>query len=142
MKEIGGYLELELFKGKEYYSELVAVNSGRNALLYVLKAKNVKKLYIPYFLCESVSKMCKKEGYEYAYYNINADLTPDFDKELANEEYVYIVNYYGQLSDEKILSLKNKYKNIILDNVQAFFQKPIDGIDTVYSLRKFLSHTM
>jgi len=33
--------------------------------------------------------------------------------------------------------MKRRWKRIIFDNVQAFFQKPVDGIDTVYSCRKF-----
>ena len=32
---------------------------------------------------------------------------------------------------------KQKYGRIILDNTHAFFQKPLDGVDTIYSCRKF-----
>ncbi len=137
MKEIGGYLELEQFNGEEFYSDLVAVNSGRNALLYILKAKKIKKLFLPYFLCESVSKMCEKEGYDYEYYSIDEAFLPKLDKKLGDKEYLYVVNYYGQLGNDILLELQAKYQNIIVDNVQAFFQKPIKGIDTVYSCRKF-----
>jgi hypothetical protein len=110
MKEIGGYFGLEQLVSNEYYSDLISFNNGRNALLYLLKAKNIKKLYIPYYLCNSVSDMY---------------------------EYLYIVNYYGQLTDEKVIDLKRQYLQIILDNIQAFFQKPVAGIDTIYSCRKF-----
>lgn len=137
MKEIGGYFGLEQFSGEEYYPELVAVNNARNALLYILKARQVKKLYIPYFLCDSVSKMCDREGYAYEYYSIGKDLLPAFEGNLEESEYLYIVNFYGQIDNSRVIELKNKYKNIILDNVQAFFQSPIKGIDTVYSCRKF-----
>ena len=137
MKEIGGYLELENPSGYEYYSDLKAVNSARNGLLYLLKAKRVEKLYIPYFLCDSVSGVCKREGFSYEYYNVTSDFLPDFDKKLESNEYLYIVNYYGQISNERIIQFKQKFKNIILDNVQAFFQKPLVGIDTIYSCRKF-----
>jgi hypothetical protein len=47
------------------------------------------------------------------------------------------VNYYGQLSDARILACKQTYGNVIVDNVQAFFAKPIPGVDTLYSCRKF-----
>ena len=56
IKEIGGYLEFEKFNGKEYYSRLLAVNNARNALLYLLRVRKIKKIYIPYFLCDSVFK--------------------------------------------------------------------------------------
>ena len=137
MKEIGGYFGLEHFKNNEYYSDLIAVNSGRNGLLYILKAKNIKKIYIPYFLCDAISRLCKRENYNYEYYKIDNDFLPVFDKKLGEGEFIYIVNYYGQLGKTKIVQLKEKYKNIILDNVQAFFDKPIANIDTIYSCRKF-----
>ena len=137
MKEIGGYFGLEEFSGKEYYPDLIAVNNARNALLYLLKARGIRKLYIPYFLCNSVSGVCEREGYAYEYYGIGENFTPIFDKKLDEGEYLYVVNYYGQICDETVKELERKHKRIILDNVQAFFHKPMPGIDTVYSCRKF-----
>ena len=137
MKEIGGYFGLDMFKGKEYYPNLIAVNTARHALAYIIRAKKIKKLYLPYFLCDSVYKLCQKENCEYEFYNINENFLPVFDETLQQDEYLYIVNYYGQLTKNQIKFYKNKYKNIIVDNVQAFFNKPIKDIDTVYSCRKY-----
>ncbi len=136
-KEIGGYFELEQLKGREYYSNLLAVNTARNALLYLLKSRKIQKIYIPYFLCDSVFKLCEREGYAYEYYSINEKLLPVFEKILKQGEYLYIVNFYGQINQKQIQNFKQKYGNVIIDNVQAFFQKPISGIDTIYSCRKF-----
>lgn len=137
MYEIGGYFGLEQLISNEFYKDLLALNSARNALLYILKARKVKKLYIPYYLCDSVNKLCDREGYDYSYYKIGRNFLPDFDTELRSNEYIYIVNYFGQINTKTILRLKEKYKRVILDNVQAFFQRPIDGIDTIYSCRKY-----
>ena len=137
MREIGGYLELENFKCEEYYSDFIALNSARNALLYLLKSKRIKKIYLPYFLCESVANLCLRENYCFEYYNVNRYFHPIFEKSLGNNEYLYIVNYYGQLDNCAIEKLKKKYSNIILDNVQAFFQEPVRDVDTIYSCRKF-----
>ena len=138
MKEIGGYLDLERSHGNhEYYGDLIALNTARNALVYLLKARKIKKLYIPYFLCDSVSGVCNREGYKYEYYKVDEHLRPVFDKEISEGECFYLVNYYGQISDDEILEFKNKYGNLIVDNVQAFYQKPVLGIDTIYSCRKF-----
>ncbi len=137
MKEIGGYFGLEEFTGKSMYSDLVGVNSARNALVYLLRAKKIKKLYVPYFLCNSVSGVCEREGFAYEYYNIGENLLPIFDRKLGEGEYLYAVNYFGQLEDSDIVALKERYGNVIIDNVQAFFHKPIKDIDTVYSCRKF-----
>ena len=45
MKEIGGYFGLEQLVDNAHYKHLLALNTGRNALLYD-KAKGVKKIYI------------------------------------------------------------------------------------------------
>lgn len=137
MKEIGGYFGLDDFDGKEYHQGLIAVNNARNALVYLLRARRIKKLFIPYFLCDSVSSVCDREGCVYEYYHIDNELKPIFKRKLEKSEYLYVVNYYGQLTDEYVISLKEKHERIILDNVQAFFDHPIVGIDTVYSCRKF-----
>jgi len=81
--------------------------------------------------------MLKKNGYEFEFYNVNSEFLPVFNNNLSKDEYLYIVNYYGQLTNEKIFELKQKYKRIIVDNTHSFFQKPLDGIDTIYSCRKF-----
>ena len=138
MKEIGGYFGLEQLIHKEYYPDLIAVNNARSALVYLIKARKIKKIYIPYFLCDSISNVCKREKCDYEYYHITPEFIPIFEKQLLKDEYLYVVNYYGQITNEMVLNLQNRYKNLILDNVQAFFQKPVEGIDTIYSCRKFL----
>lgn len=137
MKEIGGYFGLEQLVSNEYYKDLLSINNGRNALLYLLKARNIKKLFIPYYLCNSVSDMCSRNGYAFEYYRVNAEFMPVFNKPLVDDECLYVVNYYGQLTDEKVLDLKRQFGQIILDNTHAFFQKSLEGIDTIYSCRKF-----
>ncbi|MFD1031314.1 hypothetical protein [Metaplanococcus flavidus] len=137
MKEIGGYFGLENFNGTEYHNDLIPLNNGRNALQYLVKAKGIRKLYIPFYLCDSVSDMLVKKGYDFEYYQVNADFTPSFSKALAKDEYLYIVNFYGQLTDELIMALKRQFDRIIIDNTHAFFQKPTADTDTIYSCRKF-----
>lgn len=137
MKEIGGYFGLEQFSGKEYHSDLLALNNGRNALLYLLKARHIKKLFLPYFLCDSVSNLCDQYGYSYEYYSIDENFMPVFHKQLETDEFLYVVNFYGQISNRQVISLKEKHGNLIFDNIQAFFQKPVEDVDTVYSCRKF-----
>ncbi|MCK9217047.1 MAG: hypothetical protein M0P77_03895 [Firmicutes bacterium] len=137
MKEIGGYFGLEQFVDNEYYKDLIRLNTGRNALLYILKAKNIQKIYIPYYLCDSISNMLKMHDYNYEYYHIDAEFNPIFNKSLGLNESIFIVNYYGQLTIEKIKNFKSLYKNVIVDNTHAFFQKPVEEIDTIYSCRKF-----
>lgn len=135
--EIGGYLELETFSGEEYYPNAVGVNSARNALLYILKARKISKLNIPFFLCDAVSSVLEREGIPFSRYHVGADFLPDPAFHPEEDSVTYLVNYYGTLSNERILELQCRYGSVIVDNVQAFFQHPADGVDTVYSCRKF-----
>ena len=61
-QEIGGYLELEVFHGKEYYPDLVKVNLGRTALCWLLESRKIETLYLPFFLCDSVIDTCLRQG--------------------------------------------------------------------------------
>lgn len=137
MKEIGGYFELENLISNEYYKDLISLNTGKNALRYLIKARTIKKLYIPYYLCDSVIDLLKFNCFDFEYYKIDSDFMPIFNKILSNDEYLFVVNYYGQIDNEKVEYLKHKYHQIILDNTQAFFQKPFAHVDTIYTCRKF-----
>lgn len=138
MNEIGGYLELENFSGEEYYPELLKLNLGRTALLFALDYLKIKKLWLPYFLCDSVTTICSNTTVTLKWYHINAEFEPILpEMETTKGEYIYLVNYYGQLSDEKLLALQKRYNNILLDNTHAFFQKPLPNIPVLYSCRKF-----
>lgn len=137
MQEIGGYIEFENFRGKEYHENAIKLNCGRNCLAYLLQARKITKIALPYFLCNSVSDICKKYNVEIRYYHIDSNFMPR-DILLKENEWIYIVNYYGQLTEKNICNLYNMYnQKIIVDYAQAFFQKPIMGIDTLYTCRKF-----
>lgn len=137
IKEIGGYFGLEQLVSHEYYSDLAAVNNARCALLYVLKARKYKKVYLPYFLCDSVRLVLERERISFEEYRIDRTFLPLLDIRTTPEEVVYIVNYYGMMDEEQLIRLKNRYGNIVVDNAQAFFARPAKGIDTLYSCRKF-----
>jgi len=135
MKAIGGYFELELKKGKEYYPELLKLNTGRNCLEYILKAKNYKKIYIPYYTCEVILEPIKKLNIQYELYKIN-DLLELVIKQIDKNAVFLYINYFG-LKQEFIKTISKDFKNLIIDNSQAFFSEPIKDIDTFYSPRKF-----
>lgn len=137
VKEIGGYFELEHCSGQEYYSNAIPLNCGRNALAYLVEARRYKKVYVPAFCCGSVERGLQKGGASCERYEVDECLHPAFDKELQPNEAVLFVNYYGQLSNEEILAYKKRWGAVIADNSQAFFQYPVDGVDTIYSCRKF-----
>lgn len=136
MREYGGYLEFEHKEYASYYSGILALNTGRNCLKYLIQAKNIKHIYMPRFICEVVIEACEDESVQIDYYSIDMNFMP-INLEIDDKEaYLYVVNYYGILKDEALVQLSEKY-HIIVDNAQAFFRKPISGIDTIYTCRKF-----
>ncbi|SDD76006.1 hypothetical protein SAMN05216464_102490 [Mucilaginibacter pineti] len=136
LKSIGGYLELELPQGNEYYPDLVHLNTGRNALEYILIQKRYNKIYIPYFTCEVLLEPIVKLGLKYQFYTIDDQLNPIIDFEIEPDACFLYTNYFG-IKQAKVLELSSKIKNLIIDNSQAFFSEPLAGIDTFYSCRKF-----
>jgi len=136
-KEYGGYLALDEYDGEEYHGKSIALNCGRNALAYLIESKNIKRIHLPYFLCESVSNVCSRYNLNVEYYRVDARLRPVLSEELCKKDWVCLVNYYGQLKSNEILNYKRKYPNLILDNAQAFFEAPLEQIYTLYSCRKF-----
>jgi hypothetical protein len=137
MKAIGGYFELELRRGEEYHSHALRLNTGRNALEFILRSRKYSKVYIPYYTCDVILEPFNKLGVKYEFYSIDKNLEPKFDYLLVkkNEGFLF-TNYFG-IKDDFITMLSSKSINLIIDNSQAFYSLPIGGIDTFYSCRKF-----
>ena len=136
-KAIGGYFSLELPLHEEYHKEALRLNAGRNCLEYILRARSYKKVYIPYYTCEVILEPFIKTGTEYEYYHINLELELLDEISLGKGEALLYTNYYG-LKQTYVEHLVNRYgSQLIIDNTQAFYAKPFEGIDTFYTCRKF-----
>lgn len=136
LKAIGGYFNLQLPALEEYHPSLIKLNTGRNALEYILKVNGYSCIYIPYFTCEVILEPIKKLGIQYHFYTLDKNLDPIIDFEIeANECFLY-TNYFG-IKQLTVNNLAKMDMNLIVDNSQAFFLKPTAGIDTFYSCRKF-----
>ena len=142
-KEIGGYLEMETFLGKEYFNDLYRLNLGRTSFVWLLQNIEHERVFLPKFICDSVNKSALDAGFELVSYGLDENLTPLFDKcgEPGGNDILYLVNFYGQLSSDEIKNYKKTYPNIIVDNAQAFYDAPVEGVHTLYSARKFFGLT-
>ncbi|WP_221406816.1 hypothetical protein, partial [Elizabethkingia anophelis] len=136
---IGGYFQLELCENKPFqYSDLILLNTARNCLEYILRAKGYKKIYIPYFTCDVLLEPINKLNIDYQFYDIDDSLEPIFDYDRVGGNEVFLATNYFGIKTKFIEDLSSKVKNLIIDNAQAFFAKPLLGIDTFYSPRKFV----
>ena len=137
IKPIGGYFELELPCNQEIHSKAIALNSGRFCLEYLLRCRKYKKVYVPYFTCDTAVEPIIKLGIPYEFYHIDKEYRIIDDIKLAEDEALLYTNYWG-LQNQYCEKLAAKYgKQLILDYTQAFFSNPISGIDTFYSCRKY-----
>ena len=134
MKEIGGYIELDSFTGKMLYEDSIKLNCGRNALAYLIEVNNIKKIVTPKFMCDSCNKVLWDRNVSVRYYSIGLDFKP-IDLKKEDDEWIYIVNFYGQLSNDYLAYIYDNYT--IIDNAQAYFQ-PLKNINTLYTCRKFV----
>ncbi len=137
MKEYGGYLEWEELEGSDYYPDYLRFDAIRSALNYVVQKRGYRKVWIPYYLCGCIRETLTAMGMPYECYFIRDDFCPDISKELSKDDCVFVVNYFGQLSNSVLVELKQKYTNIFVDNTHAFFREPVPGVDTGYTCRKY-----
>lgn len=99
-------------------------------------------VYIPYYLCDTVQKALEKNDINIKFFNISKNLLPIIDEEMSNNllnnNYcLVLVNYFSNIPRKILNDYYKKYKNIIIDNTQSFFCKPIIDCYNVYSCRKF-----
>lgn len=137
MKELGGYIEFEHYHGALLHDGAIALNCGRNALAYLFKTRGIRRIKLPYFLCSSIPDVCRRENVAVGCYRIGPDFLPEEDLRLGDDEWLFLVNFYGQLNNEEIAEYSRKYKRVIVDNTHSYFQEPVDHVDTLYSCRKF-----
>ncbi len=137
MEAIGGYFSLELPLREEYHKDAIRLNTGRNCLEYILRARGYKKVYVPYYTCEAVMEPINKLGIPYEYYHIDFHFEIRDRFTLKADEALLYTNYFG-LKQRYVEQLAEKTgTRLIVDNTQAFYAKPIQGIDTFYTCRKF-----
>jgi len=136
LKEIGGYFGLELKPGHSYHPDALAFDSARSALRYFLRSKKIKYIDLPYYICNSVIDAVQKEGVNCNFYFIDDQLNPKLTDRNANDKAILVVNYFGILSLNEIQEF-DRYKYVIIDNSQAFYNQIKSGWSAIYSPRKF-----
>ena len=138
MKEFGSYQPFECIRGQEYYygEDVVALNCARNAIVYAIMDANYERVYIPFYLCNTVKQTLDKYKIKYKGYHFNNSFEP-INVKLREQEGLLYPNLFGLFPIHKINRIIDKYHNVIIDNTQAFFSEPNLCVYNVYSCRKF-----
>ena len=138
--EIGSFIELQFKKGLEYFkgdTDIARLNTGRAAIFHAVRVYDCSVVWLPIYQCDTVRDFLKAKNIETKFYHIDASFNPT-DLFPSENEAVLLVNYFGIMSSKRMAHLASKYKNVIIDNCQAFFCKPIPNCLNVYSCRKFV----
>jgi hypothetical protein len=136
-RTIGGFFGLELRRGSHYHAAALKLNTGRNCLEHILRAKGYLKVFIPFYACDAILEPFKKLNIEYEFYSLDETLNPILETHLKSNEALLYINYFG-LKQTTVERLAKQFgPHLIIDNSQAFFATRIDGLDTFYSARKF-----
>lgn len=139
MNDVGGYFEIEYSNIElgALHNNAIKLNAARYALEYIVKARKYSKVYIPYFICDVVCEKLRRIGVSIEFYHIDTNMQLVTLPALKGDEALLYVNYFGFMN-EYAKELARKIKNLIVDNCQSLFTAPLPGIDTFYSLRKFV----
>lgn len=115
--------------------QLVKLNLARNCLKYLIRTYGINEIFIPYYTCPAVWIAAREEGCRIIFYHIDKNFYPV--NPFPQNAYIIYTNYFGMCS-KNCRKLAAKYKNLIIDNSQAFYTQP-EGLASFYSLRKFFN---
>jgi len=138
--EIGSFIELQFPSGKEYYPQsrdIARLNTGRAAIWHAFRVLGCKTIWLPHYQCDGVREFLSRKNVIIQYYHIDNQFNP-IDLHQEEDEAVLFVNYYGVMSMDRMKKLAGGRTNVIVDNSQALFSKPLDNCMNVYSCRKFV----
>lgn len=138
--QIGSFIEMDFPKSRELYKgirNIARLNTGRAAIYHSVRLWNCDTAYLPVYQCETVREFLLKKGIAVKYYCMDRCFNPLISF-LPENACIVIVNYFGIMSKNRMEELAFRYGKVIIDNSQAFYNKPLTGVYNVYSARKFV----
>ena len=130
---IGGYFSLE-FPCSRRHLEGTLLNSGRNALRYIIRELKIQELLVPYYTCPVVWEAIKQENIVPIFYHVNQNLEIDLPSS-PRDIFILVNNYFG-IKGKYIKQLANEHTNLIVDDAQSFYAPKV-GLAHFKSPRKF-----
>lgn len=135
---IGGYFALEQSPPKRVlHDDAIFLNSARACFEYILRAQNIRHIYIPKYTCDVLLEPLVKLSIPYTFYSVNISLELENIIQLDEGDFIIYTNYFG-IKDKYCDHLSTVYgSQLILDCSQAYYYPPPKTSHTFYSPRKF-----
>ncbi len=124
---IGGEFEIQAMPRLTGQAPLPGASaSGRTALYQLLRQLGCcRRVWLPDYLCPTVSQAVDKAGYCRRYYSLTETLSPNLDTIGASgDDIILVVNYFGMTDCRPvILSLRDAFPGVLIleDDVQAWY---------------------
>lgn len=96
-------------------------NLARESLGFLVNMYGIKKMHIPYYLCDVVRHTLVKEGCTPLFYHIDDNFYPSFS--FPESDYILYPNYFG-ICGNNIKKLLSLYPKLIVDNAHAYYEPP------------------
>jgi hypothetical protein len=137
-KVIGGFFELELpIKGSLYHDAALALTNGRVCFKVLLQRVKPSKVYLPYYICDSLILPLKEAQIPYELYEIDPLFEPILPTLADESELILYVNYFGLKTLTARKLSKTFGQQLVIDNTQAFFEESYGVSWAFNSARKF-----
>lgn len=138
-KAIGGFFELELQRGHHLYPRATGFNSARSAFQALLTTTKVRRVHLPFYICDVMGAALRSAGVEVVHYALSEDFELLESPALESDETLLYVNYFGLKGTYLRDTLAPLFgQQLTVDNSQGLFSKPLPGVATIYSPRKFV----
>jgi len=140
MDALGGYLALEVAReGPLTHPGAHAFQSGRGAFLALLEVVKPAKVWLPWYLCDSMSEPLEQAGVKSQRYRLAPDFSIGAQIDLGPRDLLLSVNYFGLMDrgQQKVLT-QYPVSQVVIDNSQALYSPALRGLASIYSPRKFL----
>lgn len=135
---VGGFFELELPIGPaNYHSEATALASGRACLGLLMQQLRPTRVWLPFYICDSVLHALEHAKVRYSFYALTEELELATLPKLEADEYLLYVNYFGLKSAYVAMLVEQYGTQLLQDLTQAFFERPQPGQWGFNSARKF-----
>lgn len=137
---IGGYFGLEPTgeHGHNIHEKSILLNSARNCLEYVLRARRPERVYMPSYTCSVVFEPLDRLNIPYSIYELDKNLEFLELPKINENELLLYSNYFG-LKDAYCDRMVQFYgERLVLDCSQALYYAPQPGCHVFYSPRKFV----
>ncbi|MDR1015505.1 MAG: hypothetical protein LBL86_11105 [Coriobacteriales bacterium] len=141
--EIGGYPSFEASGHHPLNPRALMLNTARNAIEYVIRARGYTRLLLPRWCCAALLTPASRLGVPVDWYAVDSSLMPQLPAAVPRGTVALVTNYFGLLSPEDVQRIAREAQeeheglSVLIDNSQAYFEPPLPGLDTVYSCRKF-----